>query len=228
MFFLIKYEFTYEELESELKKNKINKELIEKISSISNIISVIEYAKKTSTIEALKSAITQAKQVIEELIVFEEIKSNKLRRQSTQKNPLKRLIYNVSRFPVIVAQKQRELDTQHNAIKNIEELTKQVNLAVSQKDPNKAQDKYQRLREEYSHLSPKQKLKFYQRLLELSKQINKVVLSLTNKLITDTDLKNLRAFITRVQRFGFEKQKIVTILLSKGWTKQQIEYVLKS
>lgn len=228
LFFLIKYEFTYEELESELKQNKLNKEIIQKISGISNIISQIEYAKKTPTIETLKSAITQAKQVIEELIVFEEIKNNKLRRQSTQKNPLKRLIYNISRFPIIVAQKQRELDAQHKAIKNIEELTKQVNLAVLQKDPNKAQDKYQRLREQYSHLSPKQKLKLYQRLLELSKQINKVVLSLTNKLITDADLKNLRAFITRVQRFGFEKQKIVTILLSKGWTKQQVEYALKS
>ena len=228
LFFLIKYEFTYEELESELKKSKVNKELIQKISDISALISQIEYAKKIPTINTLNVAINQAKQIIEELIIFEEIKNNKVRIQASQKSPLKRLIYTISKFPIIVAQKQKQLDAQNKAIRNIKNLTTQINNAVLQKDPNKAQETYQRLKEEYSHLSPKQKLKFYEKLLSLSKSINKTVLSLTNKVITDTDLKNLKAFISRVQRFGFEKQKITSILISKGWTKEQIEYALKN
>lgn len=228
LFFLIKYEFTYEELETELKKNKTPKDLTKKISDVSNFISEIEYAKKIPKIEILRLAIQTSKQVIQDLIIFEEIKNNKIRKASLQKNIIKRVFYYISRFPMLVAQKQREADSQHKAISNIESLTKQVNQAVILKDPNKAQENYQKLKEEYSKLSPKQKLKFYTRLLELSKSINKVILSLTNKVLTDTDLKNLKAFVTRVKQYGFVKQKIISILITKGWTKEQIDYVIKN
>ena len=226
IFFLIKYEFTYDELLLEIKKEKLGSDIKSKIESIFNVISEVEYGRFKINVIILSNLIEDAKIVIQELVSFEESKlaAKKIKKP---KSIAKKIFYYIKEF---VGSIENNISKQWQ-VSVIEKQLKlgilEIKSLISLDKIEVAKETYLNVKSVYLQLPINLKKKYHKDILKLDNEIKLRILLTSKKIIIEEDLNNLISYIKRTQSQGFNTQEIREVLLSKGWSKDQTDLALK-
>lgn len=220
VFFLIKYQFTFEELENELKKSKIKKSTKDEISKIFKKVSFVEYGKYNIKREEFLKIFKTTKQVINELLYAEKIRIKGL--VKPPKNPVLRFFFNIKQSfkdLEVAARQTRQHHKKENKILNLIKLTQ---ISIDKKDLTRSKKLYGELSKIYNSLTHRTKKRHYKKMINLFDQIKQIKLKYSKKVLTIEDLENLKSYIKRQLSLKFKDYEIKRDLLSKGWTEDQI------
>jgi hypothetical protein len=150
VFYLIKYEFTFEELRAELNRKGVDKDLIKKIGNVFDVVERVEYGKYAISYEAFINAIGLSKLVIAEIVQTKEMEK--------EDNFLDKIVRKIR------GEKKLKINEAF------------VLLKTKIKEGNKveATKYYKRVKELYTKLSQKEKRTYYKDLIKVYGQIKKI------------------------------------------------------
>jgi len=225
VFFLIKYQFTFEELETELKKSKIKKQIANEISKIFKKVSFVEFGKYNLDREEFLKIFKTTKFVISELMAAEQIRIKGT--VKPPKNPILRFFFNLKLSFKDLDAAIKQTRKQHEKEKQILNLIKLTQNSIKNKDLTKSKKLYNDLSKIYDSLTHRTKKRYYKNIISLFDQIKKMKLKYSKKMLTLEDLENIKNYIKRQLSHNFKDYEIKRDLLSKGWTQEQIETAFK-
>ncbi len=178
--FKIRYEFTFEELNKELERKRIDENLKERITFFLKKVSVVEYSNETLSEQELKKLLSDFLKLFEKLTFNEEkvketrlckiLRILKVKRISTHKkervkkqNALLVLMQHISPKLKINLEKSR-LEQIHNM------LIKALDM-LNNNEIQKSKQLYVKIKENYNHLKIENKKEIYDDILFLYKEL---------------------------------------------------------
>jgi len=178
--FKIKYEFTFEELNKELERKRIDKNLKEQITFFLKKLSVVEYSNETLSEKELKKLLSNFLKLFEKLTFNEEkVKETRLfkilrifrvKRISTHKkdsekkqNALLALIQHIS--------PKLKINLEKNRLEQIHDMLIKAFDMLDNNDIQSSKQLYIKIKEKYDYLNIENKKEIYDDILFLYKEL---------------------------------------------------------
>ena len=176
----IRYEFTFEELNKELERKRIDKNLKEQITFFLKKLSVVEYSNKTLSEQELKKLLSDFLKLFEKLTFNEEkVKETRLckilrilrvKRISTHKkdrgkkqNALLVLMQHIS--------PKFKINLEKNRMEQIHTMLIKAFDMLDNNNPQSSRQLYIKIKEKYNHLTIEDKKEVYDDILFLYKEL---------------------------------------------------------
>ena len=179
-YFRIKYSFTYEEFNNEVKNNKIlDKQLKNDIIMLSSKLSNIEYGTKKLSNNELKFLITDFEAIVPRILELKKEKKPKFipSRIFVPFIKIKEKLVNAyntnkSKFMKVMTQTKEELRKRH--LEHLDELIAKTQEHVRNKNAKNARESYSELKEIFQKLPVEDKRANYRKIMDLYDAIVKL------------------------------------------------------
>jgi len=179
VFFLVKYEFTYEELKKEIKSYQMDSLLRNRIFKLLDSLSKVEFKKEVISFSPFREVISDSLFIIESLRILEEKRYQEFRIKQRKER------INLINFPKIIFNKSikiankleitvKEANEYGKKMKVFDQQIVELNVKVKNRNFSSAKEDYKILKEKYNKLPLKFKNKYHKKLINIFNILNSV------------------------------------------------------
>src|SRR3989338_594204 len=179
IFFLVQYEYTYEELKRDIRKSNLDEGLKGRISKLLDFIIRAEYKKEEIPFNLFKQILNESLYIIQALRIREEKVYHEYKiKQKTEK-------FNIIKLPIIVLRNTMNTfiylenlikgDTENpKPEKNVEECIITLRVELDNRNFEVASEKYKKIKGLYDKLGIREKNRYHSKLIIVAATLKKI------------------------------------------------------